>query len=285
MTCACPSPCESSDPGAGILPKDSDDPNRYRRGYADGEYLITLPAVSTFPGNLSNQVETVLPGSYGDASLAIEMRLDNPSIDQFVNLGCRSHDPTSQYRLTIFPASGMFQLVRWMSGQPWTLTGVQAVPTIHRGSETNLLELSCHGPVIESSINGERVASITDYTFQAGQLWIGVGQSSNPVSGAVRTSPRHTHRRSFQQLGRDPTVAAYSSVSEDSCQRVRANKCGMTRQSARSEVFERFVEWASQSPSGHRAILAAAGNEGGGLAGAPGGLLPGDSYCCPQSIG
>lgn len=86
----------------------------------------------------------------------------------------------------------MFQLARWTVarfGRTSTLTALEASHTIHRGSETNLLELTCRGPVIEGSINGERVASVTDYTFQAGQLWIGLGLASDPISGGRRISP------------------------------------------------------------------------------------------------
>ncbi|MBV8715555.1 MAG: dienelactone hydrolase family protein, partial [Chloroflexi bacterium] len=157
------------DGGRGLLPKTSDEPGRYTRGYDSGEYFIRLLAGSTLFGSQSTQVETALPGRYADASLSIAVRLIDPTDDQYVNLGCRSQDPTYQYRLTVWPASNLFQLVRWTASTVWTLTGIQSSSAIQAGSQTNVLELNCHGPLIDATINGQLVASVTDYTFAEGQ--------------------------------------------------------------------------------------------------------------------
>lgn len=198
-TSGAPSPTPVGSPGTtivddslnhaenGILPSSSDDPSRYSRGYVNNEYSVNIPSISVFPGNLPNQVSAELPARYGDASLSVAVRLTNPSVDQFVTVACRAVGLTSGYRLTVYPTSAQFQLARWFGGQGYTLSGIQSSKAIHAGSQMNVLELNCHGPNIDAAANGDRLTEVMDYSLTAGQLWIGAGQSANPVAPGART--------------------------------------------------------------------------------------------------
>ena len=56
----------------------------------------------------------------------------------------------------------------------------------------------------------------------------------------------------------------------------QCSTCGLVRQTARSEVFEKLIEWAATAAGGDRAILVAAGNDGVGAIAKP--------AACPQAI-
>jgi hypothetical protein len=77
------------------------------------------------------------------------------------------------------PDTGELWDNRWLpvAGRPPYTTLYHAISSVvHSGAEVNHLKLACQGTTIQVSINGTTVASISDNTLQAGQLWIGAGE-------------------------------------------------------------------------------------------------------------
>jgi hypothetical protein len=132
--------------------------------------------------------------------VSASVQVANPAFDQFIDVGCRSSGEGSQYRLMLYPAAGTFQLARSIDGRVATLTGVRQSPLIHAGSASNAVELSCQGPRIAASINGERAAQVTDYSFTSGAALIGAGQSAAHVDRAARTPPGATIQAEFSNV-------------------------------------------------------------------------------------
>ena len=155
----------------GRLPVVSDDPQRANRAYIDGEYLIR----KSDPGMELSPIST-LPGTYSDAVLAVDARLVGPADGRTVSIACRSDEESdSQYRLTLQPGIGQFELIRWDNGQRVALQDWQPSSAIRPGNDVNRLELNCAGPTITAGINGIQVAAVQDPTYTRGLLWIGTG--------------------------------------------------------------------------------------------------------------
>jgi len=125
----------------------------------------------------------------------VDVRLIDPTMDQWVNIACRSQNETTQYRLTILPTRGIFQVVRWINGTGSLLVEPRSSAAIHTGEQTNRLELNCHGDTLDASINDVPVASITDATFREGQMWIGLGHMGpgSPVFTSPLVAPVEGH--------------------------------------------------------------------------------------------
>ena len=51
----------------------------------------------------------------------------------------------------------------------------QTSTVVHRGHETNRLELTCVDRTISASVNGVPVASVQDGAYRTGHLWLGAG--------------------------------------------------------------------------------------------------------------
>jgi dienelactone hydrolase len=171
------------------LPTGSGDPGRYSSGYVDGRYEI---AVSR-PGS---QGEAIISGTYGDAAIAVDVALDDPTPDQYVQLACRIQGPAAQYRFGFRPVTGEYWLTRALA-IPASVNPADTVralmlppgllsPAVHLGSASNRAELSCHGTTIEGHINGETVATVQDNTFSSGQVWIAAGSTPSGTSGGSR---------------------------------------------------------------------------------------------------
>jgi hypothetical protein len=75
------------------------------------------------------------------------------------------------------------------------LVGPTASPAINTGQQTNRFELACGGSTIEATINGTRVATITDNSYRSGSLWIGAGHATpaNPAVATPLASPVEAH--------------------------------------------------------------------------------------------
>jgi WD40 repeat protein len=166
------------DPELAALPSSGSDEPRLRRGYSSGEYFMQRldPSIGA--------PTTILPGTYADAALSIDARVVGDASGQLVSLACRSSSEVAgdnQYRLSIAPADGSFQLSRWDSGTPTPLVAWKSDPSIHRGNESNHLELDCADSSIDALVNGHPVAHVTDTTIRSGSFWIGVDGASSEV--------------------------------------------------------------------------------------------------------
>ena len=159
------------DPGAGMLPP---------FGYTDGEYAIVKAA------SAAGVAVVRLPGTHTDTTLAIDARLVGESSQAQIALACRrSTDagPSSQYRFTVLPDAGRFDLSRWDSGRGETLAaGFSAA--IRPGAESNRIELACAGNIVSGSVNGEQVAAAQDIAYAEGELSFGVGGPAESAAEA-----------------------------------------------------------------------------------------------------
>jgi dienelactone hydrolase len=187
----------------GRLPTSSPDPARFSAGYVAGAYEIGI-------NQHGNQGEALLPGSYADASIAVDAELLNPTPAQYVQLACRSQSPTSQYRFAFRPANGEYWIRRWPAMTEIDLPGLAGLArdllprplystAVHQGSAPNHVELSCRGTTIAAAINGQTVASVSDNTFSAGQMWIAVGETPGTPGTTPGPTARFSHLVVTQQ--------------------------------------------------------------------------------------
>jgi dienelactone hydrolase len=181
-----------SQAAGGKLPPTSTDPGRFTAAYAGGKYEIT---VNRTPG----QGEIVLPGTYADTSIAVDVEMVNPTPNQFVQLACRVRDATSLYRFTFNPATGGVLLVRWLPVPGYELPRIALTPldvrwpAMNLGSAVNHAELSCRGTTITARLNGTVVASVTDNSLAAGQLWIATGEAPAPPGQDQKPTARFSN--------------------------------------------------------------------------------------------
>ncbi len=160
-----------SDPAQGALPNESRNPNRYRAGYDQGEYVLGALA-----GDISEQFPIWLPGTYRDAAIEFDVRMTEASDSAYIIAGCRSTgSPPRGYVLVLDPIRGYAWLDRIDGLTKTTLAPQQPFAAIRFGHATNRLYLSCTGSTITAAINGAVLASVTDSTYGEGQFSIGGG--------------------------------------------------------------------------------------------------------------
>jgi hypothetical protein len=160
------------DPARGVLPRSSASPALYRFAYEGGEYVI-----QKLDPNWDRLPTASLPGEYGDASIAVDVRIIGDVANRYVAIACRRR-PTmgsSEYRLSLYTADGTFTLSRWDDGTHVQLTGGPST-VIRRGNASNRFELSCISNTISASINGTQVTSVQDNTYQRGSMFIGASR-------------------------------------------------------------------------------------------------------------
>lgn len=152
------------DPAAGVLPRSSPDPDRYTRGYVDGEYrLFSQSDAAPF---------AVLPGSYDDASVAVDARMVGGAESGAIALYCRLQAGATLggYRLWVTPVDGEIRLYRIDGGADTPLTDWVLASAFRRGSARNRIEFACAGSVISAMVNGVRVELAADGTYRRGQM-------------------------------------------------------------------------------------------------------------------
>jgi hypothetical protein len=147
--------------------------------YVDGEYGIRLldPASGQVP-------IAVLPGTYADAALSVQARIVGDPTGQNISLACRDGggpDSHTQYRLSVSPAGGLFQLSRWDADGVTPLVPWQTEPSIRPAAEWNTLELRCVDSTITALINGHQVGQAQDPSYRRGSFWIGVSGAAAEV--------------------------------------------------------------------------------------------------------
>lgn len=162
-------------PGAILLSDNFDDPlsGRLRArgdeaGYRDGEYFIRQSRLDSAP------VER-LPGSYADASIAVDVRLVE---GQAAHLLCREQPGfVGGYWFAIDLVRGNVIIRRFpgVAGAAASTLVNEFSSAIRRGTASNRLELTCAGSRITASVNGTVVAAVDDGTYREGRMWIGAG--------------------------------------------------------------------------------------------------------------
>ena len=170
-----------TDPATGLLPAMAPPDSPLHYGYVEGEYFLRNWEVATR--------SLPIPGDHTNATIAVDARLVGPTTSRTVSVGCRfTSDATGNrgYRLRVEPGTGVFRLVREDGGRDTFLRSDRVSPAIHRGSQTNRLELTCAGSTITAAINGTVVASVQDSTYTTGPLVIGVGARSSGLTSEAR---------------------------------------------------------------------------------------------------
>ncbi len=146
------------DPATGRLPTGPD------RGYVDGEYRLA---------RLSSDVVGVrVPGNYGDAAIAVDVRLVDPRVGQLVSLTCGQ--TPGFFQLDVEPDARQFRLGRWGGAEFTWLVDWRFSAAIMRGGSPNRIELSCAGSTISATMNGTLVAALRDNAYVGGSLNVGL---------------------------------------------------------------------------------------------------------------
>jgi len=155
------------DPAAGVLPRSSPNPDRYTRGYMDGEYRLSSQSDAG--------AVAAVPGSYENASLAVDARMVGDTDGRAIALYCRLQPGPSPsgYVLYVAPPDGALRLWRIDGGARTPLMDWQARSAIARGTGRNRIELSCAGSVITVTVNGARVGFAFDGKYRGGQMVLG----------------------------------------------------------------------------------------------------------------
>ncbi len=145
------------------------DASHYHFAIANNEFVITV----TDP-NFQQVPEAHLPGTYDDATLAVDALLQGNVEAPFVVLGCHQPDNGDDgYRFEVDPQNQVFNLTRWSSGKATDLVAENSpAPALIKGA-VNGLALTCAGGTISASINGVRVASVQDASYDSGRFWLG----------------------------------------------------------------------------------------------------------------
>jgi uncharacterized delta-60 repeat protein len=154
---------------------------RSRYAYSGGEFVISKVDAAWEQYPISS-----VPGLYADATLAVDVRITGPVSGRFIALGCRD-SAEGYYVLLVDVENGTFRLGR-RGDSAFDHVEDQFAPVIRQGSAVNRYELRCAGSELSVTINGQRVATVSDGNLQEGELFIGVGVYSNrlPATAEAR---------------------------------------------------------------------------------------------------
>lgn len=157
------------DLSAGRLARTSPDPAHYERGYAEGEYVLAK-VDAQWEGGAS----VGLPGTFGNASLALDARIVGDAAGRSLALYCRAQPGSSLsgYVLLVLPADGVLRLIRFDNGTATSLTDATESTAVRRRNEVNRVELGCAGSVISATVNGSRILSAVDGSYQQGGMLV-----------------------------------------------------------------------------------------------------------------
>ena len=159
------------DEDAGELSTRSPDPDLVSYAYDDGEFVI-----ETLEEDAGGW-QAGVPGTYTDATLAIDVRLAGEFEGRYVRIGCRfsfDDQAASEYSLLVDTETQYAALDLWDAGELTTLDSA-TLDEIEPGDGTNRLELSCVGETISARVNGALVGSVEDDTLDRGVFYIGAG--------------------------------------------------------------------------------------------------------------
>jgi hypothetical protein len=167
-----------AEPGLGLLPAESDAPDRYHRGYDQGEYVLSASRSTSPPPVLAAPAS----GAYGDVTVVVDARLIGETTGRTLIVACRDQGSAAGagYGLLVSPNRGQAALARWDAGRATMLVDWRTTAAVRRGLQTNRLELRCHDGSITALVNGAQVASIRDSTYPAGVIWLGVSENGGP---------------------------------------------------------------------------------------------------------
>lgn len=170
-----------SDPTALMRDSFSDDVNCGWVIYSGSESAEIADGVLTLASSTSGVVAWTNPGrSFDNSEIAVQTRQVSGPNDNAYGLICRYVDDENFY-LFLISGDGFYAIGKYESGvsQIQYLTGadpnfyVQS-DAINTGIATNLLRASCVGNQLSLTINGVQVASVTDNSFNSGDVGLAV---------------------------------------------------------------------------------------------------------------
>ena len=168
----------SDNPGAGVLPEGSDDPD-LRFDYDDEGYEI-----DAFAGDFAGDLTVPVPGEFSNGTVAIDGALTgkNAPNGHYLFLACRVRDETG-YKLEIRPRAQVAAI--WLLSPDGNQRIANVGLTGDPSSGPFRIELSCEGDQLTGRIDGEEIISVTDATYDQGSFAFGAGVyqlSAGPVS-------------------------------------------------------------------------------------------------------
>lgn len=156
------------DPDSGVLSTTSPDREQARYGYIDGEYVIETLADD------AGTWQAAVPGSYTDATIAVDVSVAGETENRYVLIGCR-YTADGEYDVNLSPADGYVSITRWDSGEETVLAEDTRDDVVNLDNDSNHVELSCVGDTITASVNGEEVLSVEDDTYDSGRFILAAG--------------------------------------------------------------------------------------------------------------
>lgn len=150
----------------------TDQRERFERGYQDGEYLIHLYGPHWFAW--------ARPGrTYDDVSVEVDAYLASGSQDNHFGVLCRHVDVGDFYYFAI-SADGCYAIFRRVDGGALEVLtgdkiGMSPSPAIRTGGQTNHILAVCQGDELGLYVNGELLETVTDDTYEQGDVGIGAG--------------------------------------------------------------------------------------------------------------
>ncbi|HET8626738.1 MAG TPA: hypothetical protein VFL91_04935 [Thermomicrobiales bacterium] len=146
--------------------------------YAGGGYQITLTRTDWVIRAYPNQ-----PPGLADVTVDVDATVAAGGAQAGAGIVCRRVDANNHYLLRITGAGGY--AIRKYQGGVWTTLASGTSPAIHTGNATNHLLAACVGSVLALVVNGQRVATVQDSTFVAGEVGL-AGESFATSQVVVR---------------------------------------------------------------------------------------------------
>lgn len=154
-----------SDEAGGWITEETD---VVERGYEDDEYFIDVLE----PGNV---VWSFAADDYRNVVMEIDITYAGEADIAAYGLSCRRNQDNNMYEVHLFPDQ---EVVIWrvddfggrVALQRWT----DVVP-LEPGEARNILRMACMGDTIAVAVNGVYLGSVTDSTYQHGQVGLVVG--------------------------------------------------------------------------------------------------------------
>jgi hypothetical protein len=169
-------------PATGLLSNQSSNPDRFLIGYQNSQYIIQALEPS-YEGDFYSFV--ALPDS-ASTMVEVDVAIAGDLRGKYALLGCRAGAEHEGYMLELHPEDGGVAL--WRSDIDGNYTELQIVhgsAAVFTGNASNHLAIDCAADTITGYVNGQAVVSATDYTYAAGQSYIGAGAAGKTADGLL----------------------------------------------------------------------------------------------------
>jgi hypothetical protein len=157
------------DPSRGVLPTRFSDPSASAGGYEAGEYVLRTidPGLRTLTGAL-------LPGTFTNASIALDIRVVGDATGRELALACRVQADDSEYLFVLSIGTGSAWIVRAGGGQQTALSQPRTIQLRGDGLPDRF-EFRCASERLTAYANSQQVGVATDSTYGTGRIGILAG--------------------------------------------------------------------------------------------------------------